>query len=43
LQTSRKANNAQSDRIQGAEAKLKVLRQTLATAANNADLHQQLQ
>jgi hypothetical protein len=43
LHTSRKANNAQADRIQGAEAKLKALRQTVATAASNADLHQQLQ
>jgi hypothetical protein len=43
LQTSRKANNAQAVRIQGAEAKLKALRQTVATAASNAALHQQLQ
>ena len=43
LQTSRTANNAQAARIQGAEAKLKALRQAVATAASNADLNQQLQ
>jgi len=43
LQTSRTVNNAQSARIQGAEAKLKALRQAVAGAASNADLNQQLQ
>ena len=43
LQTSRTANNAQATRIQGAEAKLKALRQAVASAASNADLNQQLQ
>ena len=43
LQTSRTANNAQAARIQGAEAKLKALRQAVASAASNADLNQQLQ
>ena len=43
LQTSRTANNAQAARIQGAEAKLKALRQAVAGAASNADLNQQLQ
>jgi hypothetical protein len=43
LQTSRTANNAQAARIQGAEAKLKALRQVVAGAASNADLNQQLQ
>jgi hypothetical protein len=43
LQTSRTVNNAQAARIQGAEAKLKVLRQAVAGAASNADLNQQLQ
>ena len=43
LQTSRTANNAQAARIQGAEAKLKALRQAVAGSASNADLNQQLQ
>ena len=43
LRTSRTANNAQATRIQGAEAKLKALRQAVAGAASNADLNQQLQ
>jgi hypothetical protein len=43
LRTSRTANNAQAARIQGAEAKLKALRQAVAGAASNADLNQQLQ
>jgi len=43
LQTSRTVNNAQAARIQGAEAKLKALRQAVAGAASNADLNQQLQ
>ena len=43
LQTSRTANNAQAARIQGAEAKLKALRQAVAGAASNADLNVQLQ
>jgi small-conductance mechanosensitive channel len=43
LQTSRSLNNAQASRIQGAEAKLKALRQAVAGAASNADLNQQLQ
>ena len=43
LQTSRTANNAQAARIQGAEGKLKALRQAVASAASNADLNQQLQ
>jgi len=43
LQTSRSLNTAQAARIQGAEAKLKALRQAVAGAASNADLNQQLQ
>ena len=43
LQTSRSLNDAQASRIQGAEAKLKALRQAVASAASNADLNQQLQ
>jgi len=43
LQTSRTVKNAQAARIQGAEAKLKALRQVVAGAASNADLNQQLQ
>ncbi len=43
LQTSRSLNNAQASRIQGAEAKLKALRQAVAGGASNADLNQQLQ
>ena len=43
LQTSRTANNAQAARIQGAEAKLKALRQAVAGAASNAELNQQVQ
>ena len=43
LQTSRSLNNAQAARLQGAEAKLKALRQAVAGAASNADLNQQLQ
>ena len=43
LRTSRTVNNAQAARIQGAEAKLKALRQAVAGAASNADLNQQLQ
>jgi hypothetical protein len=43
LRTSRTANNAQAARIQGAEAKLKALRQAVAGSASNADLNQQLQ
>jgi hypothetical protein len=43
LRTSRTAKNALAARIQGAEAKLKVLRQAVAGAASNADLNRQLQ
>jgi hypothetical protein len=43
LQTSRSLNQAQATRIQGAEAKLKALRQVVAGAASNDDLNQQLQ
>ena len=43
LQTSNSLNTAQASRIQGAEAKLKTLRQAVASAASNADLNQQLQ
>jgi len=43
LRTSRTVNNAQDSRIQGAEAKLKALRQVVAGAASNADLNVQLQ
>jgi hypothetical protein len=43
LRTSRTANNAQAARLQGAETKLKVLRQAVAGATSNADLNQQLQ
>ena len=43
LKTSRSLNTAQAARIQGAEAKLKALRQAVATAASNADLNKQLQ
>ncbi|MCX5954797.1 MAG: HpsJ family protein [Cyanobacteria bacterium] len=43
LQTSRSLTNAQAFRLQGAEAKLKALRQAVAGAASNADLNQQLQ
>jgi hypothetical protein len=43
LKTSRSLNQAQATRIQGAEAKLKALRQVVAGAASNDDLNQQLQ
>jgi len=43
LQTSNSLNTAQASRIQGAEAKLKALRQAVAGAASNAALNQQLQ
>ena len=43
LKQGRSLNNAQAARIQGAEAKLKALRQAVAGAASNADLNQQLQ
>ena len=43
LKTSRSLNNTQAARIQGAEAKLKALRQAVAGAASNADLNKQLQ
>jgi len=43
LRTSRTVNNALAARIQGAEAKLKALRQAVADAASNDDLNQQLQ
>jgi hypothetical protein len=43
LKTSRSLNQAQATRIQGAEAKLKALRQAVASAASNDDLNQQLQ
>jgi hypothetical protein len=43
LRTSRTVNNAQAARIQGAEAKLKALRQVVAGATSNADLNEQLQ
>ncbi len=43
LQTSRSLNTAQAARLQGAEAKLKALRQAVAGAASNAALNQQLQ
>jgi len=43
LKTSRSLNQAQAARIQGAEAKLKALRQAVAGAASNDDLNQQLQ
>jgi hypothetical protein len=42
LKTSRSLNTAQAARIQGAEAKLRALRQAVASAASNADLNQQL-
>jgi hypothetical protein len=42
LKTSRSLNTAQAARSQGAEAKLRALRQALASAASNADLNQQL-
>jgi hypothetical protein len=43
LQTSRTDNNAQAARIQGAEAKLKALRQTVAGATSNEEINQRLQ
>ncbi len=43
LQTSRTLNNAQATGIQGAETKLRALRQAVAGAASNAALNQQLQ
>jgi len=43
LQQGRTLNNAQASRFQGAEAKLKALRQAVAGAASNADLNVQLQ
>ena len=43
LQTSRTANNAQAARIQGAEAKLKALRQTVAGSTSNEEINQRLQ
>lgn len=43
LQQGRSINQAQSSRIQRAEAKLKALRQAVAVATSNADLNQQLQ
>ncbi|MEI7667177.1 MAG: HpsJ family protein [Synechococcaceae cyanobacterium ELA263] len=43
LQQGRSLNNAQAARIQGAEAKLKALRQVVASATSNADLNLQLQ
>lgn len=43
LQQGRSLNQAQASRLQGAEAKLKALRQAVAGAASNADLNQQLQ
>ena len=43
LQQGRSLSNAQAARIQGAEAKLKALRQVVASATSNADLNQQLQ
>ena len=43
LQQGRSLNQAQASRIQGAEAKLKALRQAVAGATSNADLNQQLQ
>jgi hypothetical protein len=42
LKTSRSLNTAQAARSQGAEAKLRALRQAVASAASNADLNQQL-
>ncbi|MFN7900175.1 MAG: hypothetical protein ACK5N0_11030 [Synechococcaceae cyanobacterium] len=43
LQQGRSRNNAQAARIQGAEAKLKALRQVVASSTSNADLNQKLQ
>jgi len=43
LQTSRSLNNAQASRIQGAEAKLKALRQAVAGANSNEEINQRLQ
>jgi len=43
LQQGRSLNQAQAARLQGAEAKLKVLRLAVASATSNADLNQQLQ
>ena len=43
LQQGRSLNQAQASRLQGAEAKLKALRQAVAGATSNADLNQQLQ
>jgi len=43
LQQGRSLNQAQAARLQGAEAKLKALRQAVAGAASNAALNQQLQ
>jgi len=43
LRTSRTVNNAQAARIQGAEAKLKALRQAVTGATSNVDLNLQLQ
>ena len=43
LQQGRSLNQAQASRIQGAEAKLKALRQDVAGATSNADLNVQLQ
>jgi hypothetical protein len=43
LQTSRSLNNAQATRIYSAEAKLKALRQAVASATNNEEINQRLQ
>lgn len=43
LQQGRSLNNAQASRLQGAEARLKALRQAVAVATSNAELNQQLQ
>ena len=43
LQQSRSITNAQASRIQGAEAKLKALREAVVDASSNADLNQRLQ
>ena len=43
LQTSRTLNSAQAARINGAEAKLKALRQAVASANSNEEINQRLQ
>ena len=43
LQTSRSLNTAQASRIQGAERRLVVLRQAVASASSNEEINQRLQ